>query len=120
MYKDYDLKIEGYEIFRNDRNEDGGGVMIAVRKELKFITVEVKKTSEHVESLWILMNNKKVKLKLGVVYFPQEQDQNLKEIYKIIKEQVRESGKNDESVMILGDFNSKIGKDIEENHKKSN
>ena len=118
MYKDYKLKIEGYEIYRNDRNEDGGGVMLAVKKELKFISVEVKQTSEYLESLWVLINNNKVKLRIGVVYFPQEQDQNLKEIYKIIKEQVQESGKNDESVMIIGDFNSKIGKDIEGNYKK--
>ena len=118
MYKDYELKIEGYEIYRNDRNEDGGGVMLAVKTELKFISVEVKQTSEYLESLWVLINNNKVKLRIGVVYFLQEPDQNLKEIYKIIKEQVQESGKNDESVMIIGDFNSKIGKDIEGNYKK--
>ena len=117
MYDDYELKIQGYEPFRNDRNEDGGGVMFLVKTELKFITLEVKRTSEHLESLWILINNNKVKLRVGVVYFPQEQDQNLKEIYKIIKEQVQESGRHDESVMIVGDFNCKIGKDIEENHK---
>ena len=87
MYYDYELKIQGYEPFRNDRNKDGGGVMFLVKTELKFITLEVKRTSEHLESLWILINNNKVKLRVGVVHFPQEQDQNLKEIYKIIKEQ---------------------------------
>ena len=78
--------------------------------------MEVQRTSEFLESIWIQINNNKVKLRIGVVYFPQEQDQNLKEIYKIIKEQVQESGKNNESIMIVGDFNSKIGKDIEGNH----
>ena len=118
MYEEYKYQLQGYaEPFRNDRNQDGGGVMLLVKKELEYITVEVKKTSEHLESLWVLINNNKVKLKIGVVYFPQEQEQDLKEIYKIIKEQVQESGKNDESVMIVGDFNCKVGKEIKENHK---
>ena len=64
---------------------------MAIRKELKNITVEVKRTKEKVESLWILINNNKIKLRVGVLYLPQEQDQDLKEIYKVIKEQVQES-----------------------------
>ena len=117
MYEDYKFQLQGYaEPFRNDRNQDGGGVMLLVKEELKHISVEVKRTSEHLESLWILINNEKVKLRIGVVYFPQEQDQDLKEIYKIIKDQVQESGKQDESVIIVGDFNCKIGKEIEENN----
>ena len=30
----------------------GGGVLIAVREELKNVTVEVKRTNKHMESLW--------------------------------------------------------------------
>ena len=82
MDDDYDMKIEGYsEPYRNDRNRDGGGIMIAVRQELKNITVEVKRTKEKIESLWVVINNTRIKMRIGVVYFPQEKDQELKEIY---------------------------------------
>ena len=117
--EDYKLEIEGYATpFRNNRNKDGGGIILAVRKELKNISIEVKRTTEYLESLWIVINNNKIKLRIGVVYFPQEQDQNLEEIYSILKEQVQESGKRDESIMIMGDFNCRVGMEIEGNEKR--
>ena len=117
--KDYDIKLEGYaEPYRNDRNKDGGGILLAVRKELENITVEVKRTTKYLESLWVVINNNKVKLRIGVVYFPQEQDQNLEEIYSILEEQIQESAKKNESIMIMGDFNSRVGKEIEGNENR--
>ena len=116
--KDYKIEIEGYEPYRNDRNVDGGGILVAVKKELKHVTIVVKKTKEYLESLWIVIDNTRVKLRIGAVYFPQEQDQDLKEIYKILKEQVQEARKKDESVMIVGDFNCKVGDKIRGNHAK--
>ena len=44
--KDYKLDLDGYEPFRNDRNDEGGGIYVGVRKELKYITTEVKKTKD--------------------------------------------------------------------------
>ena len=114
----YDLKIDNYEIYPNSRNKDGGGIVIAVRKELKYVTTEVKKTKEKIESLWVLIDNGRIKIRIGVVYFPQEQDQDLKEIYKIIKSQVHESGERKESILIMGDFNCKVGSEcIKGNHE---
>ena len=55
--------------------------MIAVRNEIKDITVEVKKTKESFESIWVLVNNTKIKLRIGVVYFPQENDQDRATLY---------------------------------------
>ena len=101
----YNIDVDGYTPFPNHRNEWGGGIIILVRKEIKNITTEVKITKEYLESLWIVIDNQRVKIRIGVVYFPQEKDQDLKEIYGIIKEQVREGGNNGENVMIVGDFN---------------
>ena len=79
---------------------------------------EVKLTKEKVESLWIVINNKRIKMKIGIVYFPQEQDQDIKEIYKVIKQQVRESAENRESVIVVGDFNCKVGEMVKGNKKE--
>ena len=62
-----------------------------VRKELKYVTTAVNRTKEKMESLWIVINNNRIKLRIGVVYLPQEKDQDLKEIYKIMKQQAREA-----------------------------
>ena len=117
--KSYKIDIEGYaEPYRNDRNIEGGGVMILVRKELKNITVEVKRTKDEMESIWVVINNDRIKIRIGLVYLPQEKDQNLKEIYSTIKEQVQDGRKKDESVIVLGDFNCKVGEIIKGNNRK--
>ena len=51
--------------------------------------------------------------------FPQEKEQNLKEIYKVIKQQVKEAGEKEELVLIVGDFNCKVGEEIKGNKNKA-
>ena len=53
-----------------------------------------------------------------MLYLPQEKDQDLKEIYKVIKEQVQESSERKESVLMVGDFNCRVGNVIPGNHHK--
>ena len=75
MDDSYSLELEGYATpFKNNRNIEGGGVLLAVRKELEQISTEVKRTKDVMESLWIVINNTKIRIRIGVVYFPQEQD----------------------------------------------
>ena len=80
--------------------------------------MEVKRTTEEMESIWVVINNDRIKIRIGLLYLPQEKDQNLKEIYSIIKEQVEEAGKKDESTIILGDLNCKVGEIIKGNNRK--
>ena len=35
MDKDENIEIEGYHLLRNDRNKDGGGIVIGVENKLK-------------------------------------------------------------------------------------
>ena len=79
------LELKGYcKPFRNDRNKDGGGILIAVRKELGNIAVEVSRTKEIYESLWIAIDNNKAKLKIGVV-FPTREYSNPKRNLKYLQ-----------------------------------
>ncbi len=66
------IDVEGYEIYRNDRDNLGGGVLIGVKLELNKITTIVEKSSEVGEILWIVIDNQRIKLRIGIVYAPQE------------------------------------------------
>ena len=53
LLKEENVEIDDYVSLRNDRNSSGGGVLIAVRKELKNICTIVEKKKEIEESLWV-------------------------------------------------------------------
>ena len=56
------IEIDNYVIIRNDRNdrnENGGGILIAYKKELENVIIEIENSKKHgAESMWILLNNK--------------------------------------------------------------
>ena len=54
LNREDEIEIKEYEVVRNDRNENGGGILIAYRKELKNIIMEVGREAKNGESLWVL------------------------------------------------------------------
>ena len=60
------------QIFRNDRSGNSGGIMLAVKKNLSTITLKVTQEKKIGQSLWILLDNKRRKTRIGVLYAPQE------------------------------------------------
>ncbi len=112
------LKLEGYEIKRVDRKGGAGGVMIAYKECLKNIVVVVREEKEAEEMLWVTINNNKTKLRVGIVYMPQEKDTKvpeIKAIYKKIEEEIEKAKANKEKVILMGDMNCKIGKTVNGN-----
>merc|ERR1712096_332518 len=113
-------KIDGYEkIFRNDRdNKGGGGLLIAISDDIKNISTIVEKKSENGECLWVVIDNNKVKIRLGLIYAPQESrttKEKLKLMYDDIKDQVMQADEKQQKTLLLGDFNCKIGEEIQGN-----
>ena len=116
-------EFEGYKTIRNDRNgQDGGGVLIAYRKSLENITVEVARDNENCETLWIVIDNKHgqwgTSIRLGVVYAPQECRNRLEVfqgMYRKIEEQIRTGREKSQKVLLLGDLNCKVGTEIDNN-----
>jgi exonuclease III len=113
------LKFDGYaDPFRNDRDNLGGGICIAVRQEIKDICTVVEKWRDVGESLWIVIDNGIVKVRVGVVYAPQESRtsaEKLQIFYKHISEQVQQARERNQVLLILGNFNGKIGKEVKGN-----
>ena len=60
--------IEGYTIFRNDRNGYGGGVLIAINDVLKGLMVEESNSKRREESIWLSLTNNKAKIRKGIVH----------------------------------------------------
>ena len=114
-----DLKFDGYSPpLRNDRDCFGGGILVAVRDEIKNICTVVLKKSKIGEMLWLVIDNGNVKVRLGVIYAPQESrtsKQELKVMYQDIKDQVSQAREKGQKVLIMGDFNAKIGDAVKGN-----
>ena len=70
------------------------------------------------EGLWILIDNKKTKLEFEVIYAPQENttpNKELKKMFQEIKDQIEQTRQQCQNIVILGDFNAKIGTRIKGN-----
>ena len=123
MGKEERIEISGYKLFTNNRNREGGGVLIGVCEEIGKVAVEIKREEKTFESVWIKIDNGKLKVRVGVIYAPQESKTTLKEIeemYRSIKDEMREAEIHKEKVMIWGDFkiNCKIGNAIPGNNEE--
>ena len=92
LKKGESIDIPGYIPARVDRVEDGGGVMMLYKESLK---KKIVSTAEYrinqAEMLWQKLDNGSVKIKLGLIYMPQESRtkvDKLSEIYKIIEDEI--------------------------------
>ena len=112
------IKIEGYKIYRNDRDKDGGGILVGIQKQLKNLVTIVEKNKGIEESLWMVIDNKQVPVRVGVIYAPQESrtaKDKYEEMYESIGNQILLAKQNNQKLMMLGDFNCKVGTTIKGN-----
>jgi exonuclease III len=82
------------------------------------VVTVVGEETDDCEILWIKIDNGKVKLKMAAVYMPQESQTKigkLRKIYKDIEREVMEAQREKESIVVLGDFNCKVGEEIKGN-----
>ena len=115
------IELKNYEIIRNDREAGGGGVLIAIKKEMKSIVIEDGTCKETTDTLWIRIYNKKEDIRLGVIYNPQESKttkEDLNKLYKNIEKQVQATIHSKQKLLIVGDFNCKIGTIIDGNKEE--
>ena len=81
-----EIEFEGYKVIPKNINEEGGrGILIAVKNGLEHITKEVMVDQDPGEQMWIKISNEKIKLRVGLVYAPQENKTKLPELVKMYK-----------------------------------
>ena len=116
-----DLQIDGYKNLRNDRDRDGGGVLIAVQEKLYGITTIVEKIKDVEESIWVAIDNKRTAIRIGLIYAPQESRTSKEEyelMYENICRQITIAKEKEQKILLLGDFNCKVGERIAGNGKE--
>ena len=95
LEKEEEVAIPGYEtIYRDDETTNSGGILVAVKDNIKTVTMQTHKQEQVGEGLRILTDNKKTKLKLGVIYPPQENttpNKELKKVYQETKDQIEQA-----------------------------
>ena len=113
--------MEGYTIYRNDRNGDGGGVLIAIKDVLKGIMVEESNSKRKDESIWLSLTNNKTKIRIGIVYNPQENKTTKdepEEVYGRIESEIKNARKMEQHIIVMGDMNCKIDDLIDGNKEE--
>ena len=99
--------IDGYsKPYRLDRNRNGGGIIIYVREDIPNRMLTKHNFPDNIEGLFIELKLRKNNWLLGGMYHPPSQpDQyffntldNALDVYS-----------NDESILVIGDFNAQIG-----------
>ena len=121
LIKKEELKIDGYEFLRNDRNKDGGGVLVGIDERLYKIATIVERKKEVEEALWIVIDNTQISLRIGVIYAPQESRTTMSEyikMYESINEQILIAKQKQQKLLLMGDFNCKVGNKIIGNSKE--
>ena len=86
--------------------------MVAVKNNIRTVPVVVSRYDEVGQTLWILLNNQKQKIRIGVIYGPQKNmkpNNELKLIYRTIAEQIETEKEKYQQVLMVRDFNVKIG-----------
>ena len=111
LKKEEKIQIPGYKFFRNDSTTNSRGILIAIKGKLKTIVVEVDREDEIGQVLWVLLNNQKIQVRMGVIYGPQEKvtpNIELKKLCERISDQVDIGKENNQQIIILGNFYAKI------------
>ena len=73
LQKEEEIRIPGYiQIFRTDRSGNSGVIMAAVKENIRTVILEVAQEKEIGQSLWILLDNNRRRIRIGFIYAPQE------------------------------------------------
>lgn len=75
-------------------NLNNGGILASLKDNIETLTIKIYTEEKFGQQLWILIDNKNIRMKLGIRYAPQENttlNKNLKIMYSAIKQQIKQA-----------------------------
>ena len=64
LQKEEEIRIPGYNlIFHNDKSANSGWIILALKENMRTVTLEVAQEKETGQSLWILVDNNSSKIR---------------------------------------------------------
>jgi len=100
---DWRVAINGYRLFRRDRQgKRGGGIALCIKKSIRCEELSLKNTQKQVESLWVRIRDRgeKGNLVVGVYYRPPDQEEPADEAFFLQLQEALHS----QPLILLGDF----------------
>ena len=95
-----EIELEGFNVIRNDRSRNGGGVCLYIKNDIAF-NVRLDLCNDQIESIWAEILLPKTKpIVIGACYRPQT-DTRFFEVFEDTLSKIR----SDLELIILGDFN---------------
>ena len=113
-------EVPGYKVIRRERKiAEGGGIAIFYKTKLEGLITLLPTCEQHTDKVvWIKVANTRISIKIGIVYMPQESltpKQELQSIYNTFGAEIEKSLIGEERIMMVGDFNCRIGEKIKGN-----
>jgi hypothetical protein len=99
-FKDTDINLPGYDVIRKDRNRNGGGVCIFIKRCFKYTVLH--DINCGTESIWLSLNFKKDEYIIGTLYRPPSADNCY---YENMLNEIENARSKCENVLLLGDLN---------------
>ena len=106
-----EIELPGFQVIRKDRNRNGGGIALYIRKDLAFKHCpELEPDAQSLfEGLWIRLFTPQGSLLLGTFYCPPSMPANVADDYITYLETTINTvtARNYQSLILTGDFNAK-------------
>ena len=101
-FRNEEIKLENYQLFRRDRETNGGGLVVYVKENLRCL-LQGDLQIDGIESLWLEVKHEAQKsFLLGYTYRPPSSNQRWMTEFEEVLEQLYTENKE---TIILGDFN---------------
>ena len=119
MLKGEGITIPGHKtFFREVGTNISDRIMIAVKGNIKRISMQMQNGKNIVQTLWMQIQNQKISINIGVMYTPQDNGTpvgDLKKKYESITKEIQEVREHKQQVIVLRDFTAKVGTKIQGN-----
>ena len=109
----YEYMIDGYNAVAKHRNKHGGGVLVFVKQNIKYESIDIKSSTD-IESVWINIKHDKGNFVVGTMYRPPSAS---RDYYSGMLEQLDFVNVNHDKAILMGNlnFNYKIDESLHSN-----